>query len=499
MAFIEREQKTRGVTLLGLGPGDPGMLTREALDWIAGIKEIYLRTNHHPTVDSLPDHLELKSFDDVYEHFVAFEDVYEAIVGEVLKLGKRPEGVTYAVPGHPFVAEATCPEILKRAQEEGLPVRVIHGVSFLEPTFKALELDPFPDLVLVDAMRLSMFQTPGFSPSTPALIAQIYSRSVASDVKLTLMAAYPDSHPVRLIHGAGTNAEMVEDLPLHAVDRSSHLGLLSSLFVPTLSAQASFESFQEIIALLRAPNGCPWDRAQTHHSLRPFLLEEVYETLDALDREDMTELQEELGDLLLQVVLHAQIATEEGDFNIHDVIEGIGTKLIRRHPHVFSKVKVESVSGVIRNWEAIKAKERQEKDDERKAGLLDGVPKALPALSQAQAVIDRVGRVKFDHLREKGDPKVIRQTLDALEKIEGNEKVSLLGELMLSISALAYQSGIDAESALRESLARFRFHFSEMESYAATNGKTMAALSSDEKADLWQQTGDAKNKGMNLS
>ena len=213
----------------------------------------------------------------------------------------------------------------------------------------------------------------------------------------------------------------------------------------------------------------------------------------------MRELQEELGDLLLQVVLHAQIATEDGDFNIHDVLEGIGTKLIRRHPHVFSEVKVESVSGVIRNWEAIKAEERHEKEDERKAGLLDGVPTALPALSQAQAIIDRVGRVKFEFFQEKGDPKVIRQTFDLLEKIEGKEKVDLLGELLLSISALAYQSGIDAESELRESLARFRSRYSKMESLAGKIGKRMAALSSDEKINLWQQACNAHNKDMDLS
>jgi tetrapyrrole methylase family protein / MazG family protein len=184
-----------------------------------------------------------------------------------------------------------------------------------------------------------------FRPLVPALIAQIYDRDVAAEVKLTLMAAYPDEHPVRLVHAAGTDDEVVEELPLYAIDHSPHLGLLSSLYVPPLSAGASFEAFQEVIARLRAPDGCPWDREQTHLSLRPFLLEEAYETLDALDREDMDDLAEELGDLLLQILLHAQIATEEGDFNIHHVLEGIGSKLIRRHPHVFSSVEVTGVEG----------------------------------------------------------------------------------------------------------------------------------------------------------
>ncbi|MBW6466840.1 MAG: hypothetical protein K0B06_10075, partial [Brevefilum sp.] len=350
--MTENDHRTSkpGITLLGLGPGDPAALTRRAWDWLTSINILYLRTVHHPTVASLPDHLTLVSFDDLYESHDDFEDVYEAIIQEILAQGKTSM-VTYAVPGHPFVAEATCPEIAKQAKAAGIPVQVIDGLSFLEPTFRALEIDPFPDLVLADAIQVSQRQTPGFPPSTPALIAQIYDRDVAAEVKLTLMAAYPDEHPVRLAHAAGTVDAVVEDLPLYAVDKSPHLGLLSSLYVPPLSAGASFEAFQEVIARLRAPDGCPWDREQTHLSLRPFLLEEAYETLDALDREDMDDLAEELGDLLLQILLHAQIATEDGDFNIHHVLEGIGSKLIRRHPHVFSEVEVAGVEGVIRNWE----------------------------------------------------------------------------------------------------------------------------------------------------
>ncbi len=497
MKTRETLKNTHGITLLGLGPGDARMLTREAQDWLESIQEIYLRTRLHPTVEHLPEHLTIISGDEFYEEIGTFEDVYKAIVATVLELGKRPGGVTYAVPGNPFVAEETCPEIYKQAREEGLPVRVIHGLSFLEPTFKALEIDPFPDLVLVDAMRLSMRQTPGFSPAKPALVAQIYSRITASDVKLTLMSVYPDTHPVKLVHGAGTNEEIVESLPLHEVDHSPHLGLLSSLFVPPMSAHSSFEAFQEIIARLRAPNGCPWDREQTHISLRPFLLEETYETLDALDREDMAELKEELGDLLLQVILHAQISAEDGDFNIHDVLEGIGEKLIRRHPHVFSEVQVEGVSGVIQNWETIKAEERREKHDDIRNGKLDGIPKALPALTQAQAVIERVKRDEFEVLDKEGDPKVIEKRLAELLQTE-LEGTDLLGKLLLSICVFVYKEGLDAESLLREILARFRSRYSIMEVLAAEMGKSIITLTSDEKADLWQKAGDDYNKGMSL-
>ncbi len=484
------EQVSGGITLLGLGPGEAGLLTREAWDWLADIKKLYLRTSQHPTIASLPEHLKLESFDTFYETEKSFEAVYEAIVVEILKLGQTPGGVTYAVPGHPFVAEATCPEIVRRAKEAGLQVRVIEGLSFLEPTFRALGVDPFPDLVLADAMMLSMRHTPGFPPSSPALIAQIYSPAVASEVKLTLMAAYPDEHPVRLVHGAGTAEEVIEELPLYMIDQGKTLGLLSSLYVPPLSQNASFESFQEVVARLRAPDGCPWDREQTHTSLRPYLLEEAYETLDALDRDDRHDLEEELGDLLLQIVLHAQIATEEGDFNIHDVLNGIGTKLVRRHPHVFSDVVVEDVTGVFQTWEAIKAEERQENGKPDKQGLLDGVPTALPALLQAEEIIERVGRVAFDRLEAMGDWEIIESLLNSVVKGEENQRAAVFGELLLAMTSLAHSMDISAESALREALVRFRARFGAMEGQALKNGEGLNNLSQEDKAALWKDAQD---------
>ena len=457
------ENRKGGITLLGLGPGDPGVLTRTAWSWFENIKVLYLRTKQHPTVASLPKHLRLESFDALYEQAGNFETVYSTIIKEILSLGERPEGVTYAVPGHPFVAEATSPQIYAQAQAQGIPVRIIEGLSFLEPTFCALGIDPLPSLMIADAMELSMRQTPGFPTSAPALIAQIYNRQVASDVKLTLMAAYPDEHPVRLIHNAGTEDELVESLPLYGIDQSPHLGYLSSLYVSPQSEETSFETFQEIIARLRAPNGCPWDREQTHLSLRPFLLQETYETLDALDREDMADLQEELGDLLLQILLHAQIANEEGDFNIHHVLDGVGKKLIRRHPHVFSNWSVDGVSGVIQNWEAIKAQERQENGDKAKNGLLDGVPKALPALAQAQEIIERVRRVGDDQLEKMGHPALIMQLITDLEADDEGMLFDNFGQLLLGITAWSHQKDVDAESALREVLNRFRIRFNQQE------------------------------------
>lgn len=496
MVQVSERKTSNGITLVGLGPGAPEALTREAWAWLTQLDTLYVRTKLHPTIVGLPQPLVVKSFDEVYETTESFEDVYEVIIQTILKLGSAPEGVTYAVPGHPFVAEATCPEIAKRATAEGIPVRIIDGLSFLEPTFRALAIDPFPDLMLADAITLGMRQTPEFSPALPVLIAQIYSREIAADVKLTLMALYPDEHPVRLINAAGTPEEVVEEMPLYAIDQSPKLGLLSSLWVPPLSASASFESFQEIVARLRSLEGCPWDQEQTHLSLRPFLIEEAYEALDALDREDMSDLQEELGDLLLQIVLHAQIATEEGDFNISHVIEGIGTKLIRRHPHVFSEVEVADVAGVIRNWETIKAEERQGNRKPFKKGLLDGVPKALPALLQAEEIVERVGRVEFGTLAEKGDPAQLHKALSEFLMTEGEHQSELLGELLIGLVSFTHQIGLGAEDALRLAVLKFRERFGWMEAQALAAGTALVDLSVEAKQALWAAAGETREDAL---
>lgn len=475
------------ITLLGLGPGDPGLLTRQVWDVLQSVSEIYLRTRQHPTVSSLPPHLTLHSFDHLYETADQFEQVYEQIIQQILELGQRPEGVIYAVPGDPFVAEATCPEIARRARARGIPVRTLAGISFLEPTWSALGLDPFPRLTLADAFELASAHHPPFPPDFPALIAQIHSRHMASEVKLTLMAHYPDEHPVKLVHGAGTDAELVEDLPLYEIDRSPHTGLLTSLYVPPLARYTSFESFQEVVARLRAPDGCPWDRKQTHHTLRPYLIEEAYEALDALDSEDPAKLAEEMGDLLFQIVIHAQIAAEDGEFTMADIVQGISTKLIRRHPHVFGDVKVEGVEGVLVNWEKLKAEERAAKGESAKS-LLDGVPKAFPALAQSAAYQQRAARVGFDWPDVEG---VFDKIAEELEEIrtapDAVARAAEIGDLLFVITHLANWYEVNPEDALRETNARFRQRFSHIENSARTLGCEVSELTVDEMNVLWDE------------
>jgi tetrapyrrole methylase family protein/MazG family protein len=492
ITFLLKAKKLLGefmasITLLGLGPGDPGKLTREAWDILGSAVEIWLRTKHHPTVNNLPPSLTIHSFDDLYETRGSYDDVYQTIIEKILELGQRKKGVIYAVPGDPFIAEATCPEIADRAHTLGLPLRIVNGISFFEPVFTALGLDPYPRLTLIDALTLSQEHIPSFPPDTPVLIAQLYSRMVAAEVKMTLNSVFPDEHPVKLVHAAGTRNEMVESLPLFEIDRSEHIGLLSVLYLPSLGEGTSFESFQEVIARLRAPEGCPWDREQTHQSLRAHLLDEAYEALVAMDSEEPARMIEEFGDLLLQIVLNAQIGIEEGEFGMSDILKSIHDKIIRRHPHVFGDVQVEDVEGVLTNWERIKDSERLNENGPNK-GLLDGIPLALPALIQAQEYQDRVARVGFDWPEIIGVlEKITEEIKEVRDAIDETELASELGDLFFALVNLARWKKVDAESALRGTNMRFKKRFSFVEEGARNQNKMVSELSLDELETLWQK------------
>lgn len=480
------------ITIIGLGPGDPDQMTREAWRMLENAGEIFLRTCQHSTVKGFPSHITVHSFDHLYEKYEHFEEVYNRIIERVIELGKRPEGVIYAVPGHPFIAEATSPEIVRRAEQEGLSVRVIDGLSFIEPVCTALQLDPFPQLILMDALELGAVHYPPFSPASPVLIAQIYSQLIASEVKVTLMSEYPDEHMVMLVHNAGTEDQIVEHIKLFEIDRGENIGLRTVLFLPSLNVETSFEAFLELIARLRAPDGCPWDREQTHQSLRPYLLEETYEVLNALDAEDMDRLSEELGDLLLQIILHAQIGTEMGEFNMTEVIRGIYSKIVRRHPHVFVDIKVESTDSVIKTWEKIKDMERNLKTGlEQRIGMLENVPLDLPALSQAQEIQKRAARVGFDWTEiQPIIEKVKEEFNEVIQASDPQKRADELGDLLFAAVNLIRWYDVDAESALRETNQRFRRRFSYIEERASQLGLELSKMTLQEMDVFWEEAKD---------
>jgi tetrapyrrole methylase family protein/MazG family protein len=482
--------KKPAITILGLGPGDPDLVTVAAWRLIKSISEIYVRTIDHPTIEYLPEDLVIHSFDHVYEEEESYSDVYYKISSEVVSLAKKKPGLVYAVPGDPFTAEDTPALILDKAKKEGLSVKIIPGVSFLEPMFSALGIDPLPQSSILDALELQEAHYPPFPPDKPVFIVQIFSREVASNVKLVLLTIYPDNHPVVLIHEAGTAKEKKEHIPLYQIDRSNLIGNRSTLYLPPLDQGTSMESFQEIIAHLRAPDGCPWDRDQDHQTLRPNLLEECYEVLEAIDNDDPSAMREEFGDLLLQIVLHAQIAMEYGEFNLSEVIQGIYDKIVNRHPHVFENIDLgdKQPETVIKNWERIKASER-EINGEGEKSILEGVPQSLPALTQAETYQKRAARIGFDW-DELGEvlQKLPEEIMEISQAKTPQEQTVEMGDILFTMVNIARWMGIDAESALRDANQKFKSRFSLIEKEARAAGRELSEMSLAELEELWENS-----------
>lgn len=485
---------TRGITIVGLGPGAPNLLTIEAQQVLQSADEIYLRTRQHPTVEALSFTAKIYSFDDVYERASTFEEVYTEIAARVVELGRRAQGVVYAVPGHPLVGETSVQRILMLAEQEALPVRIVEGLSFVESVCTRLRLDPLQGLQIADATALAHSHYPLFNPDLPLLIGQLYSRDLAAEIKLVLMMAYPDDHLITLVRAAGTLYEASFTLPLYELDRCAEIDHLTSLYVPPLSKPGSLAAFQEVVAHLRAPEGCPWDREQTHRSLRPFLLEETYEVLQALDSEDMISLKEELGDLLLQILLHTQIAIEQDEFKMADVVSSVVAKLKRRHPHVFGRVQLSNAQEVLINWERIKSEEKAaqqhgEGEREEAEGLLAGIPDGLPALARAQALQRRVERAGLDwpdigHVWSK----VEEEMAELRQAHTGAAQEMELGDVLFSLVSLGRWLHIDAESALREATARFERRFQEVERKCTAHRQPLNGLGTSRWKELWEET-----------
>lgn len=478
------ETKLVKITVVGLGPGPYSMLTREASATLEQAPKVWLRTSRHPTVAELPPSVRWEALDYVYDRCESFDCLYRELAEEVLSIARREGEAVYAVPGDPSVAEDSVRELLRLAKEVGIEVSVVPGVSFLEAGLAAARTTLTGALQVLEAGRVS-----AANPLLDLLIYQVEDSFVASDVKLELLHKYADDHQVVLIHSAGgTGRQSVETVHLHDLDRQGDVDHLTALYLPASAPEraiGSFDAFVRIVAKLRAPDGCPWDREQTHSTLRPYVVEEAYEVVEAIDKGDPVVLSEELGDLLLQVLLHAQIASEIGEFDLNDVVAAIAAKMVRRHPHVFGEVSVSGAQEVLANWEAIK---RAEKEQDEEQSMFSGIPKHMPALQAAQEVQGRASRVGFDWKDLRGPLDKVAEEIEELSReTDASALQAEFGDIIFALVNAARHLGVNAEMALRAANRKFVERFSQMEALARDQGVDFASLSLEQQDSLWNQ------------
>jgi tetrapyrrole methylase family protein/MazG family protein len=475
------------ITLIGLGPADAGGISFAAREALRAANTLFIRTARHPAVEDLRrEGARFETFDALYETAESFEEVYATIAERVLAAAREGE-VAYAVPGHPLVAEESVRRVISGAKAAGIPVRVAGSASFIESALTALGLSLEESLLLLDALALERIP---IRPDVGTLLYQVYDRDIASAAKLALMREFPDEWEVCVVRQAGVpDRESVERLPLHRLDRvpADHL---TAVYIPPLPPERrrkTFADLVEVMARLRGEGGCPWDREQDHHTLKRYLIEECYETIEAIDADDLDALCEELGDVLLQVVFHAQLETETGMFTIEDVIERLVDKLIRRHPHVFGEVSVEDSEEVLRNWERIK---KAEKGEGWRESALDGVPSSLPALMRALEISKRAVRVgfeweRFEDVLAKAQEE-IGELRRAIAEKRPEEIQAEIGDLLFTIVNVARWQKVDPEEALRQMVIRFSARFRHMEKAAQRQQRSLSEMTMAELDALWE-------------
>lgn len=441
------------IVICGLGPGGDGDVTEATVAAIERCPIRYLRTSRHPTAHRVP---KAKSFDEVYESLDTFADVYSAIADELKAAASEHGEILYAVPGSPLVLERTVRNLGAQAKlDPALELELVPSLSFLDLVWARLGIDPVDDGVrLVDGHR---FTEQAAGERGPLLVAHTHANWVLSDIKLAVDAG--DEQSAILCKGLGTPQEQIVEVRWPDLDRTLEADHLTSVYIPTLASPVASELMASVELMHRLRQDCPWDQQQTHESLRRHLLEEAYEVLEAIDGVDPAsgtgyeDLEEELGDLWFQILFHAELAGEAGQFTIADVARSVHDKLVSRHPHVFGDSSVNDAAEVLANWEVAKIAEKG------RTSVMDGIPKTLPALTLAEKVLKKAARASAP-VTEIADAKSRKGLSDSPDEGE-------VGALLMAVVEQARAAGIDPEGALRATAAEARTRFMTQESNGA--------------------------------
>ncbi|KNZ43213.1 nucleoside triphosphate pyrophosphohydrolase [Acetobacterium bakii] len=486
------------IDIVGLGPGNPGQMTLETLKLLKNSNQNFFRTDVHPVMDFIREEgISYESFDCFYENEDSFEDVYENIVEKIMLIVKNGRDIVYAVPGNPLFGEKTVVKLIESAKIEGVDYQIYPGVSFVDVTMNALEEDPIKGIKIMDAFDFKRFSP---DPQMGVLVTQVYDKHMASELKLELMEIYdPEKKVILLINSGIPGKEIKKEICLYELDRSEEINHLTSLYIPAeKEAYLGFKGTLAIMKTLRSDEGCSWDRIQTHESLKTDLLEESYEVVDAIDNEDWENLAEELGDVLFQIVFHAEIGCENNRFTMTDVINGINEKMIRRHPHVFLNKFDFDPQKVETNWDAIKRLEkggdqpREEADSVHQISYeMRKLPKALPALMEAFKVQKKAAKVGFDW--DDALPaldKISEEAGELVAALKANDQQNIeeeLGDLLFSVVNVARLVKIQPEIVLRKATQKFINRFEAMEKIANQEKKSLNDYNLDQLDGIWDQ------------
>ena len=476
---------SHSIEIIGLGAGDLEQLPLGIYRKLVSHNgSIHVRTVDHPVITALNDEgCTFISYDDTYEKYDRFESVYEDIVRQLIVAAKQSP-VVYAVPGHPMLAEKTVQLLL---EQQEVDINILGGQSYLDDLFTTLQIDPIEGFQFIDA---TAFKRNQLDYRSHLIFCQVYDEFVASEVKLSLLEDLSPEHVVTVVDAVGSKNERVTKIPLVELDQSVQLSNFTSIYVPPVTEDSlnhQFHRLREIISELRGPNGCPWDKKQTHKSLRKYLIEETYEFIEAVNKQDDDGMIEEIGDVLLQVMLHSQIGEDEGYFTIDDIIQTLTEKMIRRHPHVFGDRTADTADEVVANWEEIKQTEKSE----RLTSLLDDIPAELPQLLIAEELQKKAAKVGFDWDDVKPIwQKVAEEVNEVKEAIKSGDKEDMeseFGDLLFVIVNLARYYKVNPDLAIHRTNTTFKRRFMCIEKKLADKQLSFTDVTLQDLDKFWNQ------------
>lgn len=470
------------LTIVTLGTGSEAFLTRAVERALKESARVVLRTDRHPMAAYLSrENIAYETLDALYDDCEDFDTFNRAAAVKLLSLCEETP-VCYAVSDAAFDETVST---LQRLKPRDVDVRVIPGVSHADRCLALLETP-------ATAVRLyaaSAFLSARVSPEEPLLLLELHSRECAGDCKLKLLTLLPEETVVTFISGNNETGELARtQCPLYELDRQKGYDHLTAAYIPAVPmlsrTRFDMDDLVHVTRRLRAPDGCPWDKAQTHESLLPNLLEESYEYIQAVRDQDVDHMYDELGDVLLQVALHSEIARQHGDFDFTDVTSAVSQKMIERHTHIFGDVKADTADEVLDNWEALK---RSQRGQQTHAEAMEGVSTGLSSLLRAWKVQHKAHKVHFDFAdAAEALTKVFEEANEVADNLKNGEDPEMeLGDLLFAVVNVCRLCGKDPDIALFGATNKFISRFRNMENAIKTAGKCIEALTLSEMDVYW--------------